>query len=189
MEDELLRGTNDRRLRPRAVGVRRAPPMTASQAPAEGRPLVAEPVAGAPGWRVTRRAAAPVEGAAGTPRRPRATPVVRPSERPEGCRSPEGAPDQPAVLARSPRRVAGGSGRRGRGISLLALAAAAVVVVFVLGLAALDAQRRDLPVPWGEQAATPPAAATALPGQARSNGLHPGSEAALEAPGATEHGF
>ena len=187
MEDELLRGTNDRRLRPRAVGVRGAPPMTASQASAEGRPLVAEPVAGAPGWRVTRRAAAPVEGAAGTPRRPRATPVVRPSERPEG-RSPEAAPGRPAVLARPPRRVAAVSGRRGRGISLLALAAAAVVVVFVLGLAALDAQRRDLPVPWGEQAATP-SAATALPAQARSNGLHPGSEAALDAPGGAGHGF
>ena len=150
---------------------------------------MAEPVAGAPGWRVTRRVAAPVEGAAGTPRRPLATPVATPSAAPEGwSRSPKGAPGQPAVLARSPRRVAGGSGRRGRGISLLALAAAAVVVVFVLGLAALDAQRRDLPVPWGERAATPPAGA-ALTGQARSDGLHPGSEAAFDAPGGTEHGF
>ena len=210
MEDELLRGTEDRRLPPRAVGVRSAPPLTASRAPAEGRPVAAEPVAGAPGWRVTRRVAAPAEPAAGAPPRPRASTVAAPSAAPEGrLRTPERAPgslvakgpvaasgrsraperpaDQAAALAFSPKRVAG-AGRRGRGISLLALAAAAAVVVSVLGLAALDAQRRDLPVPWGEQAAAP-AAGAALTGQSRPGGLHPSPEAALAPPSGPEHDF
>ncbi len=99
---------------------------------------------------------------------------------------PDGMAGQPAALARSPRRVPV-AGRRRRGISLLALAAAAVVVVFVLGLAALDAQRRDLTVPWGEQATTPPAG-TALTGQGRPDGTPSGSEAAIGAPGGADHG-
>ncbi len=101
-------------------------------------------------------------------------------------RSPVAAPDQAAALALAPRRVAG-SGRRGRGISLLALAAAAAVVVFVLGLAALDAQRRDLPVPWGEQAAIPPAG-PALTDPARPDAFEPGAGAVPGTPDSADHG-
>jgi hypothetical protein len=146
-----LPGNDDRRLRPKVAGPRRAPSPTASQPAAGG-----EPVDGAPGWRVTRRVGSAVEDTA-------------------GAAGPLGA------FARSPRRV-GAPGRRSRGISLLALAAAAVVVVFVLGLAALDAQRLDLDSSSGDQPALNPDLAPAGAGVTGGYGRGP-DEALTGRPG------
>jgi hypothetical protein len=140
-----LPGSDDRRRRPHPSGARRAPPLTGSWSAPEG-----EPVAGAPGWRVTRRVASPSEGAAGAPQRPGVTIQA------ETVRSgPQAMPGQFGVLARSPRRV-GAPDQGRRGISFLALAAAAVVVMFVLGLAALDTERLHWPLAWAERPALNP---------------------------------
>ena len=142
-EEELLRGSDVRRRRPQVADDRAAPPRIAARPPPEGVALEGEPIAGAPGWRVTRRAGAGAEVTAGPSLRPADSGAAEP---------PHAVPGEPATLVRSPRRAAA-AGRRGRGISLVALAAAAVIVTFVLGLAALDAGS------WGEHAATSPAAA------------------------------
>jgi hypothetical protein len=114
-------------------GLAAAPPPAASR-PAGER----EPVAGAPGWRVTRRVAPAADEEWRAPQRPR--PVVADLSHSE-AEMPPGALGVPAC---PPRRV-GPPERRRRGISLLALAAAAAVVVIVLGLAAFDMRMPEWP--------------------------------------------
>jgi hypothetical protein len=151
-EEKRLRSNDDRRLRPHVAGPRTAPSPAASQPAAGG-----EPVDGAQGWRVTRRSASPVDNAAVA-----AGPLRRPPP-PIMAAAPQVMPRPAADVARSPRRVAAPDQHR-RGISLLALAAAAVVVVFVLGLAALDAQRPDPSGPWRGPATASGGAGSAQPG-------------------------
>jgi hypothetical protein len=121
----LLR-SDDRRLRLRmpdpAAG---AAPRLMPSRPAGG----GDPVSGAPGWRVTRRAAPSAENGPGLRRRPGTAPA--PAE-PDA----ESTADQLGVPACAPRR-AGPTQRSARGISLPALAvAAAAVLALALGLIA-----------------------------------------------------